>query len=505
MNAPRFLHRLHFRVPALFLVLLVVVGAIYYWWMDNTVFALPEVDELEAHWYAELAEVEVDSLASLAGDAPAGQLRDLAVEYGRGIAPFDAEVVFFARDGQVLASSDPDSLDAAVGTVDAQLLADMCSADWAFDEIYPDPSNIDAYVNRIFHVAPLQAAPGDTVGYLAATWQPLIFTEADVELDPRQLWLQAILVGLVASFAVGWVVMTWLTRRIEALSAAVSAVAGGDLSHRVRDGSADDIGQLNRSFNLMADRTEALIEELRGKEEFQRQLIANVSHDLRTPMASLRGYIETLSLRGADMSAGDYQRYLQIITDNLAHLDRLVDSLLQLSRLDSGQTRFQTEDFPLAELVEGVMQRAQTLADQRGILLRAALPEDLPMVHADPLQIAQVLQNLLENGIKFGREGGEVLVEARPRDDRVEVAVRDDGPGIPLADQPHIFERFFTGDRARTRKGQSSGLGLAISARIVESHGARLTVESQPGHGACFRFDLAAAVEEFPREARAEA
>jgi len=505
MTWPRLFDTLHFRVPALFLGLLVVVGAVYYWWMDNTVFALPDTDELEEHWYAELADVEVDSLARLAGGADADRLRQLAVDYGAGIAPFEAEVVFFDRRGRVLASSDPDSLDAAVGAVDAQLLADMCSPDWAFDEIYPDPTNIDAYVNRIFHVAPVQAVPGDTVGYLAATWQPLIFSEADVELDPRQLWLQAILVGLVASFAVGWVVMTWLTRRIHALSAAVSALAAGDLSRRVDDRSGDDLGRLNRDFNVMAGRIEALVNELRGKEEFQRQLIANISHDLRTPMASLRGYIETLSLRGADMPAPEYERYLDIITGNLAHLDRLVDSLLQLSRLDSGQTRFQTEDFPLPELIEGVLQRAEPVAAGRGIRIDCDCPDDLPMVHADPLQIAQVLQNLVENGIKFGREGGEVLVIVRARGRELEVAVRDDGPGIPLADQPHIFERFFTGDRARTRKGQSSGLGLAISARIVEGHGSQLTVESQPGHGACFRFHLPAAADTAPRAAEAEA
>lgn len=493
MTAPRLSAKLHFRVPALFLVLLVVVGAVYYWWMDRTVFAPPETDAEEERWYAELADVEVDSLARLAGEGEAADLQELASAYGAGIAAYDAEVVFFDRDGGVLAASDPDSLPAAVGEVDPQLLADMCSPDWAFDEIYPDPSNIDAYVNRIFHVAPLVPAAAETSGYLAATWQPLIFSEADVALDPRQLWLQAILVGLVASFVVGWVVMAWLTRRIEGLSSAVSDLAGGDLSRRVHDPSGDEIGRLNRDFNVMADRIETLVSELRGKEEFQRQLIANISHDLRTPMASLRGYVETLALRGTDMPAAEYGRYLQIVTDNLAHLDRLVDSLLQLSRLDSGQTRFQREDFPLAELIDGVIQRAATAAEARGIRVVADLPADLPMVHADPLQVAQVLQNLLENGIKFGHEGGEVVVGARRDAGGVEVSVRDDGPGIPLADQPRIFQRFFTGDRSRSRKGQSSGLGLAISARIVESHGSRLTVESQPGHGACFRFHLAAA------------
>jgi signal transduction histidine kinase len=315
-----------------------------------------------------------------------------------------------------------------------------------------------------------------------------------VALDPRKLWLQAVLVGLVASFAVGWLIMTWLTRRIRSLSDAAADLAAGDLSRRVEALSADDIGLLGRNFNAMAARLEELIEELRNKELFQRQLIANISHDLRTPLASLQGYIETLSLRGAGMDPDEYQRYLGIIGDNLQHLDRLVDHLLQLSRLDAGQARFAVEEFPLPELAEGVLARCAAPAEAKDITIACDCPEDLPMVMADPLQIAQVLQNLIENGVKFGREGGEVLVIVRDqRDGNVEIAVRDDGPGIALEDQPHIFERFFTGDRSRSQKGHSSGLGLAISAMIVAGHGSELTVESQPGHGACFRFRLRAA------------
>jgi signal transduction histidine kinase len=406
-------------------------------------------------------------------------------------------VVFFDREGRALASSASDSLREAVGTVDARMLADMTGPDWAFDEIYPDPSNIDAYVNRIFHVAPVTGRDGAVTGYLAGSWRPLVFSEEDVALDPRALWLQAILVGLLASFAVGWVIMTWLTRRIRSLSGAVSHFAAGDLARRVDARGTDEIGQLGRSFNAMAGRLETVIEELRHKELFQRQLIANISHDLRTPLSSLRGYVETLALRGPSMDADEYRRYLTIVTDNVQHLDRLVDHLLQLSRLDAGQTPFRREVFPLDELTEGVLARCAAPAEARSVTLDCVSPDDLPLVEADPLQIGQVLQNLVENGIKFGREGGEVLVMARDAGDgTVEVAVRDDGPGIPLEDQPHIFERFFVGDRSRSLKGQSSGLGLAISAKIVEGHGSELTVESQPGHGACFRFRLPAAAAE---------
>jgi signal transduction histidine kinase len=306
-----------------------------------------------------------------------------------------------------------------------------------------------------------------------------------------------VLVALAASFVVGWVLMTWLTGRIQRLRRAAGVLAAGRLDVRVDDRSRDDLGRLGRDFDRMAARLQALVEDLRGKEQFQRQLVANVSHDLRTPLASLRGYVETIGLRGQDMPAADYERYLRIVTDNVAHLDRLVDHLMQLSRLDSGQTRFALETFPLAELCEGVLARAEGAAAAKAITLACECPDDLPLVEADPLQVAQVLQNLVENGVKFGHRGGHVAVVARVTDDaHIEVAVRDDGPGIAPEMLPHIFERFYTGDESRSDKGQSSGLGLAISKKIVEGHGSTLTVESETGRGTTFRFHLAVAAAE---------
>lgn len=488
----RMYDNLHVRVSALFMGLLVVVGAVYYGWMNHMVFAPPAQDEVEEYWYAELADGEVDSLAVAASDDPA-RLADMALEYGAGIADFDAEVVFFDAQGRVLASSDPDSLDEAVGEVDAQMLADMTADDWAFDEIYPDPTNIDAYVNRIFNVAPVTLQGGET-GYLAATWKPLIFSEADVQLDARKLWLQAVLVALAAAFIMGWVVMAWLTRRIRNLSGAVGDLAAGHLSRRVTDPSGDDLGRLGRDFNSMAERLEDLVDDLRGKEEFQRQLVANVSHDLRTPLASVRGYLETLGMRGGRLDDAENRRYLEIMGNNLAHLDRLVDHLLQLSRLESGQARFTLEEFPLPELIEGVLARAENPAAAKQMSITCEVSDDLPLVLADPLQIVQVLQNLVGNAVKFGLDGGHVTVNLRDLGDgHIEVAVSDDGPGIAPDVLPHIFERFYTGDEARTAKGQSSGLGLAISQRIVEGHGSRITVESELGRGSTFRFLLRAA------------
>lgn len=504
---PRLLTALHVRVTALFLGLLAAIGLVYYFWIVSTVYVVPKLEPEEELWYSTLAAAQMDSLAVLAAGADPQELQEIARQYGEQIAVYEGEVVFFAAGtGQVLAASNPDSLAAAVAPVDPQLLHEMATTAWSFDTIYPDPTYVDGYLNRIFNVAVVKGPDGQPQSYLAGSYRPVRLTVEEALLSTRELWLHAILVSLVGSFLVGWVIMALLTRRIRNLSQAVGALAAGRLSHRVQDSSRDDLGSLGRDFNAMAERLEELIGQLRNKEHFQRQLVANISHDLRTPLASLRGYVEMLSLNEQRPEPVSYRRSLRIINDNCDHMERLISRLLLLSRLDAGQAHCQSEDFRLPELVESVLDRCRAQADERGIGLACRYCDDLPPVHADPLQIGQVLQNLLENGIKFGREKGEVAVElslvgeARAEDAgsgrdpaAVAVVVRDDGPGIAAEDLPHIFERFYTGDHSRSCKGQSNGLGLAIAARIVENHGSRLAVTSEPGRGACFRFTLRAA------------
>jgi signal transduction histidine kinase len=494
MTWPRTLTALHVRVPLLFLVLVAAVGSTYYFWMMHTVFATAPLDPEEELWYYELAAVEMDSLALLAVDADRARLEDLARDYGERIVVYEGEIVFFAPEtGQVLAASDPDSLPRAIGSVDPQMLRDMATDDWSFATNYPDPSNIDAYVNRIFHVSVVRGEGGAPQAYLAGSYQPVLLTLEDITLDARRLWIQAVLVGLLGAFLVGWIVMAWLTRRIKSLSTAVSCLAAGHLSHRVHDKSPDDLGRLGQDFNTMAARLEQLVDKLRHKEQFQRQLIANISHDLRTPLANLRGNIEVLSLKQTRSQPSDYLRHLKVINASLDHMERLITHLLQLSRLEAGQAPIQGEDFRLPELVESVLDRCRSQAQENRIRLECHYPDDLPLVHGDPLQLGQVLQNLVDNGIKFGRQEGTVTIELaidHDDDDAVSVVVLDDGPGIDPDHLPHIFERFYTGDHSRTHKGRSNGLGLAIAAKIVEGHGSKLTVSSEPDRGARFRFTL---------------
>jgi signal transduction histidine kinase len=494
VRVPHIFDSLHVRVTGLFLLLLLVSGGAWYLWVKGTALE-PRQDPATAHWWDDLADGEIADLGARCTpvlDDPTA-LADLLAAFGDRVRRYEAEVAVVDAAGRVVASSDADSLGAAIGSLDPALIAAMANEDWNFGS-YPDSTSVDAYVNRIFQVEPLAAAAGGRpAGWLVASYMPLTVTPDELVATTRHMGAQAVIVALLAGALSGVISMTWLSRRIHALSAGVEAYAGGDLARRVPATSADDLGRLGRNVNLMAARLETLIEDLRGKELFQRQLITNISHDLRSPMAALRGYVETFVIRGAEMSDDERQRHLEIITGNLDHLDRLVDHLLQLSRLDAGQARFQMEDFPLPELVDGVITRCEGIARKKGVTLDAVIPDDLPLVHADPLQIAQVLQNLLDNGIKFNRENGRVVVELVAVPSGVQVTVRDDGEGIAPEILPHIFDRFYAGDASRHRKGESNGLGLAIAQKIVQGHHGTLTVTSRQGEGSAFTFTLAAA------------
>jgi signal transduction histidine kinase len=509
LRPPHFANTLLFRISATFLLLLGISLGGYYFWIERTVFN-PYRDKEEEAWYENLAAVELDTLASrLAGLSADTAPADAALrDYRDRVERFRAEVLVFDANGRYLASTAPGSLSLAVPRVSTDLLHDMQLDDWDFGS-YPVPDEIDAYENRIFEVDAIRTADGkDLAGYLVASFLPLDIASDDLNNDSRLIEAQenifkALIGLLIYSALTALLIMAWTSRRVRRLSAGVEAFAAGDFGTRVPTRSTDEIGTLGRNFNTMAERIENMVEKLRQKEQFQRQLVANVSHDLRTPMASMRGYVETLLMDDKNLDAQQRQRYLNIITGNLDHLNRLVEHTLVLSRFDSGQATFQFEDFPIVELADSILLRFEGLAASQDVKLELEVGDGVGLVRADPLQIAQVLQNLVENGIKFNRSGGRLVLSLKRMDERIGLEVRDTGRGIPPADLPHIFDRFFTADKSRMRQmtapdaagnsqhlGQSSGLGLAIAAKIVAGHNSMLQVESTVDEGTVFRFYL---------------
>jgi two-component system phosphate regulon sensor histidine kinase PhoR len=228
---------------------------------------------------------------------------------------------------------------------------------------------------------------------------------------------------------------------------------------------------------------------VRELEGVRQEFVANVSHELRTPLSLIKGAAETL-LDGAKADPVALERLLKIIDRHADRLTLLIDDLLLLAKLDSGRVALNLQPVLLRSAVQEVMDDLVPHANARGLVLRNVLPEGL-IARADPERLRQVLSNLVDNAIKYGRENGTVTISAQPRDDRqIEICVRDDGPGIPAEARDRLFERFYRVDKARSREQGGTGLGLAIVKHVVQAHGGDVRVESAPGEGAAFYFTL---------------
>jgi two-component system phosphate regulon sensor histidine kinase PhoR len=230
---------------------------------------------------------------------------------------------------------------------------------------------------------------------------------------------------------------------------------------------------------------------VRQLENTRQEFVANVSHELRTPLSLIKGFVETL-LESGSRDAETTTRFLQTIEKHTDRLTYLIEDLLTVSRLESGQVAMNLHKVDLADEVRRVVEDLRSRADERRVTIRDSVPAGIE-ARADADRLQQVLFNLVENAIKYGRSEGCIVIGARARDDgKVEVWVRDDGPGIPPEARERVFERFFRLDRARSRETGGTGLGLSIVKHIIQAHGGEVWVKSEIGEGATFFFTLPA-------------
>ncbi|HBG45388.1 MAG TPA: PAS domain-containing sensor histidine kinase [Deltaproteobacteria bacterium] len=233
------------------------------------------------------------------------------------------------------------------------------------------------------------------------------------------------------------------------------------------------------------------ITEEKRVETIKKDFVANVSHELRTPLASIKGYSETLLDGGMD-DRETLREFLRIIDRHATRMSRLIDDLLTLSRLESHQMTIVSAPVDMKELVHTIIPGFEKQARDKGIAISSAIPEKLPKALGDHDRIEQVLVNLLDNAIKYTHSGGAVSVSAESDNGSVRIEVKDTGIGIPAADIPRIFERFYRVDKARSRELGGTGLGLAIVKHIIQGHNGKLHVESRPGKGSTFSFSIKA-------------
>jgi signal transduction histidine kinase len=264
----------------------------------------------------------------------------------------------------------------------------------------------------------------------------------------------------------------------------------GELSRRIDTNARDEIGYLAQAFNQMADTIASNLEELKHTDKLRRELIANISHDLKSPLASIQGYVETLMIKKSTIKAEERLRLLGIVLNSTKSLNKLVEQLFELSKLDAKQVEPLREPFSMTELAQDVFMKFKPRAEGRDITLTARLPETMCFVNADIAMIERVMSNLLDNALKHTPVSGAVKIEVKPVDSSIRFTVRDSGRGIPPEEIPHVFERFYIVDKSRSRSEQGSGLGLSISKKIMELHRSTIIVESQGNQGSTFYFDL---------------
>lgn len=350
---------------------------------------------------------------------------------------------------------------------------------------------------------PFSAAPvfeqGQLRGYLYAVLGGETFESTAQLLEQSHILRLAILaglIGLVATLAAGWVSFHWLTRRLRRLTDSVAAFRNAEFqvpssAHQWRDnGKGDEIDKLGRAVAEMSQRIVDQIAQLHRADTVRREMLVNVSHDLRTPMTALQGYLDTLHMKEGALTEQERRVFLQRAATQCLQLNRLIDEIFDLAMLEAGERVPDVEPFCLAELVQDVAQKFALDARQKDIRLETRIPDDVPRVAADIALMERVLDNLIDNALKHTGNGGTISLNVENRQGTITLEITDTGVGIGKDDLPNIFNRFY---RATNNPGKGSGLGLAIVRRILQLHHAVIQVESQLGQGTRFSFGLPAA------------
>ena len=475
------------RLSAVFLLLILLLGA------GCVAIAFRSAqhlfDDVEQLLNREYARSIAGEISPLVANGFSEERVKSAIHYMMVLNPM-VEIYLLDPTGRILAYFLNPAERIERGTVDIGPVRDFVQSGGHRLSLGEDPRSTTR--ERPFSAASLRMGPDQGYVYVILGGEKY---DASLRMIRESYYLRAGVVAfflaVAATLAVGLILFFFLTRRLSMLGEAVRGFQQGDLARRVRAGGSDELGALARAFNEMAATIEADVEKVRLAERMRRDLIGNISHDLRSPLASIQGYLETLVLKDSELPPEERRKFLQVSLNNTASLQRLVEELFELAKLDARQVQLRPEPLQVAELAQDVALKLSPEAQAAGVTLSVEPLGDLPLVNADVGMMERVLTNLMENAVRFTPAGGSVRAILRGTVNGVEVTVADTGSGISAEDLPHVFERFYRADRSRTRgTHDGAGLGLAIARQIVELHGATLAVESRPGEGAAFSFTL---------------
>jgi two-component system sensor histidine kinase BaeS len=275
-------------------------------------------------------------------------------------------------------------------------------------------------------------------------------------------------------------------QRLRALEDAARQLGAGVLTARAPVAGGDEVTSVARTFNAMADELDRRTTALKSATEARKQLLADVSHELMTPLTAIRGYLETLQMTELQLDDDARRRYLGIVSAEAERLEQITGDLLDLARFEAGGGTLTMTPVDVTALFTRVTERHERLAEEKSVRLFVTVGRDAEAVTGDAGRLEQVFQNLAANALRHTPSGGEVELRSERRDDGVVLLVRDTGEGIAPEHLDHVFDRFYKADEARGADGRGSGLGLSIAKAIIERHGGRITVRSDPGRETVF-------------------
>lgn len=392
-------------------------------------------------------------------------LQTLAEQFARSL---HERIVLFDHDMRVIADSDR-KLIGQVITLPGSLLPSSSTFTSTLYMAYPPSSSPSDSANTVFYQSYSQGASPISDSSPETTFLTSV---------NHSLWLAVLIAGLTA-LLLALVFASTLLKPLHTLKAVAHQMEQGNLNKRVAIKARGEIGALAHAFNAMAD-------SLSRAEQLRRNLVSDVAHELRNPLMNIRGTLELLQ----DDVLEPTPETLASLYEETSLLSRLVADLQDLSLAEAGQLRLNLQPVALEEVVRQATHMVQPALARKHLALRVQLPPDLPRVHADPERVAQILRNLLSNAITHTPIQGEISITASLSESTVKICVQDSGVGIAPEHLPYLFERFYRADSSRARATGGTGLGLAIVKQMVEAHEGQITVESQPGKGACFIFTL---------------
>tara|TARA_R100001143_G_scaffold63450_1_gene70556 strand:- start:21751 stop:23214 length:1464 start_codon:yes stop_codon:yes gene_type:complete len=326
--------------------------------------------------------------------------------------------------------------------------------------------------------------------YLYVVLEGEQFTQATAMIkDSYILRGTLILFGVIflISLVTGLFVFSSLTSRLEKIKKTVKRFERGQLIDRIEVTGNDELTDLSVCFNRMADTLVDNMKEIRKTDRLRRELVANVSHDLRSPIASILGYLETIQMKEETITKEEIRNYFNIVLSNTQKLNRLIDDLFELSKLDAEEITPNLEKISMAELIQDLVQQFKPIAEKKGIILEGEFPRRTnSLIEADISLMNRALTNLIDNAIQHTPDGGKVTISSVQSGQDFVIEISDTGSGIPEEDLPHIFDRFYQADKSRSEK-QGAGLGLAIAQKIFNLHGAKVAVSSIKNKGTTFR------------------